>query len=168
MWNSDSRNEEEVLLYNVMAICARHMAKDASATGISPVEWVLKTSILCFSHAELIKMHGQFPTISLTQCTYGIRPHFIQNLIFSKWKNLLGVHMINELLMSDLTIFICFLSSSLRSSTFLHQRFQHRFQVTILIVDVYCCFAAITDLQKSRLMCISCCVKRTFFFFFLP
>lgn len=117
MWNSDSRNEEEVLLYNVMAICARHMAKDGSATGTSPVEWVLKTSILCFSHAELIKMHGQFPTISLTQCTYGIRPHFIQNLIFSKWKNLLGVQMINELLMSDLTIFICFLSPSLRSST---------------------------------------------------
>lgn len=46
-------NEEEILLYNVVAICMRHIARDTSAIVASTVEWGLKPWIFYFSHAWL-------------------------------------------------------------------------------------------------------------------
>lgn len=67
-------NEEKILLYSVVGICMRHVAKDTS------VEWGLKSSTFYFSHAWLITMQGRVPAISVFQKYIMLSSSFLQNL----------------------------------------------------------------------------------------
>lgn len=66
--------EEKILLYNVVAICMKHVAKDTS------VEWGLKSSTFYFSHAWLITTQGRVPAISVFQKYIMLSSSFLQNL----------------------------------------------------------------------------------------